>query len=194
MKTRKETKRKGQFFLIGGLLILMVFFIGLPKSDPLTYDPFNDIINAYSNIESELGRALTLSLNASSSIDTFKNFTAFVESRMTGRFIIFDALWVVSEGNASTITNVSVGNFLEAAANVTLNMTNDSGASEIKYLDVPKGGTNWTEFHTVTANFTLLIAYNDDYKEVGWQRDKANLYFMVNLTRGGNTKKENLNL
>jgi len=190
----KRKRMKGQFFLIAGLLLCIMFFMGLPKPEPLQEPTIEDIKYVYENIERDFSHALTLGLNESAAIDTMKNFTNFTYITLSARYIGFDSLWVISEGNTSTIINVSVGNFLDNEVNVTLTLTRASGTSTIKYVNATKNSANSTEFHTVTSDFNLTIAYNDESKTVEWERDKVNLYALVNLTRRENIRKEEFSL
>jgi len=181
---------KGQFFLIAGLLMCVMFFMGLPKPDPLQGPVVEDLKYIYENIETEFSYALTLGLNQSTTIDTMKNFTNFTYTSLSARLVGFDSLWVVSEGNTSTIINVSVGNFLNEEVNVTLTLTRASGTTAIEYINVTKNSTNSTEFHAVTSDFNLTIAFKAESKTVEWERDKVNIYALINLTRGESIKKE----
>ncbi len=188
---KKGKKLKGQFFLIAGILLTIMFFTGMPKPDILVQTPtVEDIKYIYENIEREMPRALTLGLNQSAQIETLRNFTAFIDNILKERHITFESLWVTSEGNTSIMINISVGNFLGSSTNVTLNMTDDSGTSVIEYLEPADGATGSVEFHSVTSDFNLTIAYNDELKTVEWERDKVNLYALVNITREENSKKE----
>jgi len=191
MTSKPRRKLKGQFFLIAGLLLALMFFAGLPTAGTLVQTPVAaDLKYAYENIEYEFARALNLGLNESDQIDTLKNFTVFMTNSLSTRSIALDTLWAVSEGNTSSMINVTVGNFLASAVNVTLNLTDAGGTHTITYMDVPKDSANWTEFHSVTSDFNLTLAFNDDSGTVEWERDKVNIYALVNMTRGETIKKE----
>jgi hypothetical protein len=187
-------RRKGQFFLIGGLLLAVIFFMGLPKPFPLVQQSVvEDLKYVYENLETEFPRALTLGLNNTAAIDMLQNFTRFIDSTLESRYIGFDSLWVVSEGNTSIMTNVSVGNFLAADVNITLNLTDAGGTSTIQYLDVTTDKTGSIEFHSVTSDFNLSLSYNSETETLIWERDKANIYALINLTREDTIKKEEFN-
>ncbi len=184
-------RMKGQIFLIAGFLLAVMFFAGLPKPDVMAQTPTTeDLEYIYENIEHELCRALTLGMNESAPVDTLKNFTSFTSDMLETRYISLNALWVVSEGNKSTIINVSVGNFLDSSVNITLNLTRNGGTQTIEYLDVSKSSEGSAEFHSVTEDYNLTIIYNDESYIAEWKRDKLNLYCLLNLTRGENIKKE----
>lgn len=190
----RPKRRKGQFFLIGGLLLAVIFFMGLPKPYPLAQQPVvEDLKYVYENLETEFPRALTLGLNSTAAIDTLQNFTRFIDSTLESRYMGFDSLWVVSRGNTSIMINVSVGNFLAANVNITLNLTDAGGTSTIQYINVTANRTNSIEFHSVTSDFNLSISYNSETETLVWERDKANIYALINLTRGDTIKKEEFN-
>jgi len=195
--SEKPRKRKGQFFLIAGLMLAILFFMGLPKPDSMVQGPVaEDLKHVYENMEREFGRALALGLNESLGVDKLQNFTRFVDGALKTRYIGFDCLWVVAEGNTSSIINLSVGNFLGNEINMTLNLTDDGGSSAIKYIGVNSDTTSFLEFGSVTSDFNMTISFNtsDEAATVVWERDKVNLYVFMNLTRSNNIKRDDFDL
>jgi hypothetical protein len=187
MKHKKPRKLlKGQFFLLGAILIVGLIFWVLPKPDVLVESHTEDITYLFKNIQNELPRALNLGINESRPIDHLKNFTLYIDSKMSEHLINFTCLWIVTEGDSAlSELNITVGNFLGYTTTIILNL---SGA--VKNLVVFPDSTNSTIFSSVQSEFNLTIKFNGEEENVRWQRDKINLYAMIELKRGENLIKK----
>ncbi len=177
---------KGQFFLAATFTLAIVFFIGLssqispanisvPRTASITY--------LMDNVKSEYPRAANLGLNESKIIETLASFTEFVKEEAKGRGVSFSAIFVLTE-NVSNNLNVTVGNFLGYATNVSLNVS-----GEAKNLYIVDAGANSTIFSSPPEAFTLGISFNTTEKNLLLEKYKANLYVILELRKGGNIVK-----
>ena len=180
-------KRKGQFFIVGAVVLCMAFFAGLPPSEPLIRASSEDITHFSENIQRELSKTMNFGLDANNTVEYMENFTEFADRAMAEHLINYTSLWLIT-GNSSSDLNVTAGNFIWLVeADITLNL---SGI--VKNLLVPYNTTNSTVFSSVPSEFNLTISYEDMEKTVEWQKDKANLYALVVLTKDRDISKNEL--
>lgn len=175
---------KGQFFILGAILIIGLFFIGLPMRTVIIKTPSEDLTYLSDNIQNEMHIALNLGLNESNAIGDLVNFTRFVDSKMFEHFVNFSCLWVVTE-NVLDDLNATVGNFLGYDTIVKLTIS-----SYTKDLSVSDNATNSFTFLNVPSEFTMNISFDSQNYTVTWQRDKINLYVFTNLMRDEDSIKE----
>ena len=102
---------KGQFFVLGAIIIITLFFAGLPPKDGLIKEKTDDIVFLFDNVNREypfaLNNALNMSDDADSSIDRLMNFTRFTDRLLSERLINYSSLWVVG-WNISSNFNITV--------------------------------------------------------------------------------------
>jgi len=177
--------RKGQFFILGAFLLCALFYMGIPKSSQLTASPTYDLIYISNNLGKEIPNALNLGLNESQPIEHLENFTRFVRRVMLAHSTNFTVLWIVTENISTNDLNITVGNFL--GSNKTLNIT--IGASSIN-ITAPDNTTNSTSFGSDPGTeFNMTILFDSQNRTVEWQRDKLNIYALIQLKRGNNIQK-----
>ena len=171
---------KGQFFLLGAFLLIMIFYVGIA----LYFSPSHQSAGAdylpavFDNIKNEYPVAFNLGMNASDPVTTLANFTAFAVN-MTGRMNAnLDVLWIVTE-NVSDNLNVTVGNFLEYPTTITLNVSGD-----VVEMRVDSGGTNSSLFTSPPSEFELRANFNTTEKNLILEKYKANLYVILEMTKG----------
>ena len=168
---------KGQFFVIGAILIASLFFAGLPLTGYIT-KPVSDDLDFFSqNIDNEFPRALNLAIDEGD-LNRLKDFSNFADSQITQKNAIFKNLWVVTEAEGSNV-NVTVGNFLDEDVNIALNISNT-----IEMMLIPSGFTDSVMFFGVPSQFTLRVTFTEADRELDFQRDKINLYSFFSLSRG----------
>ena len=114
--------RKGQFFLLGAILLAIMFFAGLSSLKPVTTPPSEDLKFFMENVKKDLPHSLNLGLQGGSGVNDLGNFTQFTDRILTDRFVNFTALWLVAEPGYNTRVRVTVGNFLDTdqVVNVTI--------------------------------------------------------------------------
>lgn len=185
---------KGQFFVLGAILIVGLFFIGLPKSDPLTYTRSGDLVYIFGNIEREFPIALNLGLNESNHIDTLKNFTWFTDRVMDEHLINFTALWLITEATntSSDDLNITIFNYLGHNIIYNLSVCNADGTPSCSLgINIPldNNSTNsWyygPGFFTDLLNITLEFESNTVNLDL-IQKDKVNFYAFISLERNEN--------
>ncbi len=178
---------KGQAFLIGAILVCVMFFLGLPKSMPIMESSSNDLHYFSLGIRRELPMALNFGLNESAPIPYLKNFTLYSENTINGYYANFSSIWVVSRNLTGTGINITVGNFLGSDTSVNLTI---SGTE--KQLSVKNNATNSTTFSSISQEFNLTIEYGSESKTLTWQRNKVNLYASFGITRENNKVSEEI--
>jgi hypothetical protein len=173
---------KGQFFILGAILICSLFFMGLPRFAPIIKQPSGDIAYLSSNLQSELPHALNLGLNESDPIDRLTNFTHFLETKLQERNINYTSMWLIIQNQSSTDLNVTGGNFLGEDVSISINVTDGSG-STVNGLILLNGSTNSTTFSSVDPEFNITITFADQEESAEMPRDKTGLYAYYRLTR-----------
>jgi hypothetical protein len=172
---------KGQFFIVGALIIVILLFIGLPIIRPLLLNPSEDMKLLADNVEKELPYALNLGLKTNTPVSSLLNFTRFVDRVLTERDVTFSSLWIISQNSTGGV-NITIGNFLPSNTTVTLGLTT---------VFVPTNSTNSTEL-SASEKFNLTISFEGRQKTVEWLRKKTNLYAYLEFQRGENIIKEEL--
>jgi len=186
----KKQRKKGQFFILGAILICSLFFIGLPRFTPLIKQPSSDLPYISSNLQSELPNALNIGLNGSAMLDTMTNFSHFLETKLRGRKINYTSLWLVMHNQSSGV-NVTGGNFLGEEITISINITDGSG-STVESLIIPKGTNNSTLFSSVENTYNITIAFSDQEESESYPRDKVSLYAFYRLTRSNDVIKNHI--
>lgn len=120
-----KTTSKGQFFIVGALLICSVMFISLPLSAPLIAQPSSDLGYISENLRAELPRALDMGLNESAPLARLANFTRFVERALAERRINYTSLLLVMKNDTGTYLNVTGLNSMGEAVDVFFNVSGE---------------------------------------------------------------------
>lgn len=174
---RKYGKRKGQFFILGAVLICALFFVGLPLYGPQIQSYRKDLSQVSNNMESEFPKALNLALR-SGSLEGLADFSRFSKSMLAGQNIRFRVLWVVAEPQGSDM-QVTVGNFMNESRTVSITI---EGIEED--FDVPENSTLSKVFSSVPDIFQITIQFPGHAKTSTWLRGKVNLYAFMESSRG----------
>ena len=169
---------KGQFFIIGAVLLAIAFFVALPHIRPFLTSPSQDMPFLSKNLKAEFPAAFNLGLNQSEPIKVMKNFSLFLNESLHDHLIDFTTLWVYSE-NSTTDVNFTLGNFLKQNITVTLSISTTSEEVLVTLND-----TNSSLFTSPGSVFNLTISFNSQEKTVEWLRDKSSLYVFFQLQRG----------
>jgi hypothetical protein len=174
---RRGGKRKGQFFILGAVLICMLFFVGLPLYGPQLQSYRKDLSFVSANLETEFPKALNLGIKEGSGTASLADFSRFSKMTLSGQGMKFQALWVVTEPQPLGV-QVTVGNFMGQSQ--ALSITVDGSAQN---LDVPDNSTE-ARFFAASDNFQMTISFPGHSKEGVWVRNKANLYAFTEIARG----------
>ncbi len=183
-KERRRTGRKGQFFILGAVLICMLFFVGLPLYGPQLQAYRKDLFFVSGNLESEFPRALNLGIKAGS-LQDFADFSRFTGSTLSGQNVKFQSLWVVTEPQPLGI-QVTVGNFM--GQNQALSITVDGNSQN---LDVPDNSTE-SRFFSSSERFEISINFPGHSKAATWVRNKVNLYAFTETARESDVVAEEI--
>ena len=172
---------KGQYFLLGAIIIITLFFTGfyLVKNESLFASSYeaNDLKYLFYNTQSEYPRAFNYGINESDITGRLRNFTEFSRSVYSGNILNFTALCIYTT-NISDNLNVTVINYLGSDTQVELNVS-----GTVKNLTVAEGGINSTLFMVVSPKFVMTVRFNSQEKQLSMVRDKYNLYSYLQLRR-----------
>lgn len=179
-------KRKAQFFVLGAILLVSLFFAGLPKSNFIAVERTEDIVYLFDNVEREFPIALNNALNTTNdiepSVDYMFNFTRFIDRLMTERLVNYTTLWVIARNSSTTDVNLTVGSFLKYNTSVFLNLSGTTNN-----LTVDHNQTNSTTVSGVSSTYNLTIQFDEESAEsVEFARDKVSMYVWVKMERDEN--------
>lgn len=174
---------KGQFFILGAVLVCSLFFIGLPRFAPIISQPSGDLAYISSNLRSELPHALNIGLNESEPVGRMENFTQFLGRSLLGRNINFTALWLIIENQSTSNLNVTGGNFLGEDVTVMVNVTDGSGSTVLP-LVVLNGTINSTTIPSIDPAYNITVSFFDQEESAAYPREKVSLYAFYRIRRG----------
>ena len=171
---------KGQFFIIGAIIICTLFFIALPFSGPaVNQSSMEDIEHISGNLNTEFVRAFNLGLAEDRPVSALREFTAFTRSVMTDKFASFHSFWVISEPTGTGI-NITVGNFMGGPVDVILDISGDT-----RNLNIPDSDNASEIYDPLPQDFTLNVTFAQNRAVLGWARDKNNIYVYYRTVRDG---------
>ena len=180
-KTGIRRSAKGQYFILGSIIIITLFFTGfyLVRNETIfTYSyKADDLKYLFYNMQSEYPRAFNYEINESDIAGELRNFTEFSRSTYSGNIINFTALWIYTT-NVSDSLNVTVVNYLGYGTEVEINVS-----GTVKNLTVAEEGLNSTLFMAVSPKFVITVKFNSQERQLLMVRDKYNLYSYLQLQR-----------
>jgi len=182
MKIKNKTGKtknmfKGQFFILGAVLMIIMFSIGIPFIKPSLSMPAEDLPYLSDNVRLEFPAAFNLGLNESNELSAMSGFSNFLNETLHDRFVEFSALWLYTK-NQTRDVNMTIGNYLNQNTTVTLTIS-----STEKEVFVQNRGSNTTLFTNPGSIFNLTIEFNSRSKTAELLRDKNNLYVFYELKR-----------
>ncbi len=183
---------RGQFFILGAILLIILFFIGLPITKPVLNSPSEDLPYISRNVQSEFPRALNLGLNHSSEHHSMGDFTLFFNRTLADHSVRFKALWIYTK-NHTTGVNLTIGNYLGSGTTVSLSASSvesELPTSATERVFVHHNGTNTTLLLGTGSPFNLTISFNSVSSTVELLRDKVNLYMFFEINRGEDLVRE----
>ena len=179
---------RGQFFILGAILICSLLFIGLPPSQPFIAEPSQDLEYVLQNLENEFPHSLNLGLDYGNPGQTMENFTSWVRI-VTRNFLINSSyFWLFAEGDPSTgNVTVSVGNYMGTGINVDVDLDGDQ-----RNVFVQDGASDSIVFPSVSQTYSLSVSFGGESRSFGWRRDKANLFVFMELERGDSVARSEI--
>ena len=179
---------KGQYFLLGAILLCSLFFIGLPPGQQIFDAPSQDLDYVLENLEKEIPHALNLGLDDGNPRIVMENFTSWTRD-LTKEFLIdLSSFWLFAEGDPSTgNVTVSIGNYLGSDVTITLDLDGDQ-----RNLIVQDDDSTSTTFASVAPTYQLSFQFGSEYRKFDWNRDKVNLFALIELERSGNIARKDI--
>ncbi|UCD07907.1 MAG: hypothetical protein JSW41_03000 [Candidatus Aenigmatarchaeota archaeon] len=179
---------KAQFFILGAILLCSLFFIGLPPGQPLVQSPLQDMDYILQNLEREFPHALNLGLEDENPRQTMEDFTSWVRGLTQNFLLNFSSFWVFAEGDPLTgNVVVSLGNYMGSDMNVNLDLDGDQ-----RNVFVQDGDSQSTTFSSVGSSYDLSVQFGNEARSFTWQRDKVNLFALIELVRGENIARSDV--
>lgn len=172
---------KGQFFLVGALLMILLFYVGISVylSPPYSVtSPGEGMHELFENIRGEYPRVANFGLNESCPAGRLSNFTLWVGDIAASRGFGFSAMWILTE-NASDDLNVTAGNFMGYATNLTLNVSGD-----VDVIELQDGDTDSLVFSSPPSEFEFRVSFNTTEKNLLLEKYKANMYLILEMSKG----------
>jgi hypothetical protein len=175
---------KGQFFMLGAILLCGLFFVALPAGTTLTGSHTLDMTRLADNLEGEIPHALNLAMLEDGNPSKLGDFMGFSRDKTGERYISLEGLWVVAvpDGASPGDIDVHAGNWLGRP--VTVSITAGGPGQEIALDD---GESDSRSFSGVGDDFTLEVSFEGRAWSGQVARDKTNLYSYIRLSRGENS-------
>jgi len=177
---------KGQFFIIGALIICVLIFFGLPLGIDLVTTGSDDLSGIAGNLETEFPHALNTGINRTAPVATLHNFSLASKDYCLARMADFRTLWVVFEYDNGDF-NVTAGNFFGESKTVTVNISGD-----VRDITVPQGSENSTLFSTAGSRFSTGVSLDGDTTEFVLVANKTSFFCTLSLGRGGDIVKKQI--
>ncbi|MBN2102352.1 MAG: hypothetical protein JW716_05780 [Candidatus Aenigmarchaeota archaeon] len=181
IEVRSFGQVKGQYFLLGAIIIITLFFTGfyLVKNESIFSSSYkaDDLKYLFYNMQSEYPRVFNYGINESDITVELRNFTEFSRSIYSSNILNFTTLLIYTT-NISDNLNVTIVNYLGYDTEVELNIS-----GTLKNLTVTDEGLNSTIFSAVNPKFVMTVKFNSQEKQLSMVRDKYNLYTYLQLRR-----------
>jgi hypothetical protein len=175
----KIKRMKGQFFLVGALVVCMLLYAGLAPLSVVQSEPAHDVSALSNNMQAEMPRALNIGINSSDPAGTLISFCNFSRSAAANRDIEMEGVFLVFEAFPTGIV-ASAGN--AAAEDITVGV---SVSGTYRELTVPAGAINVTTFPAAGETFDVYMYHSGETSYVTIPSNKTSLIATVILSRGG---------
>jgi hypothetical protein len=176
---------KGQYFLIGAVILSSLFFLALPLSTQVSRSESGDFSYISDNLKSEFPHAVNLGIKSGNPPQTLSAFTGVVRDSLKERFVDSGFLWIVSIGQGTSEITVYTGNFLGSTEEITLTVGSDQ-----RTFTLSDSSYSSQIFDPVSSpNFDISLSFQGEQKTFTWKRDKANLYVFSLIQRNQDIAK-----
>jgi len=167
---------KGQFFILGAILLSVMFFIGLPSAVKLVTPDVSDMEYLSENIEREI--PVIINMEPSAGTSHLEDFSLFLRSKMAERNINLSIFWVYSEPSGTDMV-LTTGNYMGTEESVILTLN-----SEERSFTLSDSSTNQETFGGTGSSPTLEVGFSAAKKTLNIKRDKHNMFCYLSLSRG----------
>lgn len=170
---------KGQFFLIGAVIVCMMLYAASAPLVNVQGGPDQDISALSENMEKEMPRALNIGINASDPAGTLISFANFSRSAAVSRGMDLSVVFVIFESTGSG-TVATAGN--AAAGQAIIGIDVDGTYAE---LSVPAGSVNSTQFPAAGDTFDFSVTAGGLTTDATMPGGKTGLFAISTISRGG---------
>jgi hypothetical protein len=173
--------RKGQFFIMGALLLCVLFFAGLPSQTQFSRSDTMDITTLLDNLESEITVALNLAMLEDGNPSKLGDFSDFLRDKTQERYMDMETLWVVTSPDPNSPGDIDIyaGNWLGESATLYLTI----GTNNLN-MNLNDQETNYASLSGISDQFDIQISFGERAWSSTLPRDKTNLYSFMSLSRG----------
>lgn len=181
-------RMKAQFFILGAILLCSLFFIGLPSRQAFTSAPSDDMEYVMQNLEDEFPAALNLGMESGNPGAVMEDFSSWSRDVARGLLMDMAAFWLFAEVDPSSgNVTVSAGNYMGTALNLAVELDGDE-----RNLYLQDGESSSTTFSMVSPEYSLDIRFGNVSRTLTWNRDRVNLFTLIELERGGNLARSEI--
>jgi hypothetical protein len=177
---------KGQFFLVGAIVVCMLLYAGLAPFSAVQGKPAQDIKMLSDNMEAEMPHALNIGINASDPAGTLISFCNFSRATATLRGLDMQAAFVVFESSPSGIA-ATAGNAAGEDATIGVEVSGD-----YRELTVPAGSTSSTVFPAGGESFDVSVSAGGETSYATIPSNKTSLVATVILSRGDTVARKEI--
>jgi len=177
----KGRRLKGQFFLLSAFFLLLMFYLGVSAFLAPSFarpDMRSEVSELFENLEGEFPRVANAGLNASNAAADLADFSAIAVNATGARGAELRILWIFAVNSGDDV-NVTIGNFIGGALNVTLNLSGDSRTLEVGGNEIAS-----SLFASPPSEFSLRANFNTTEKNLLLEKYKASLYTYMALRKG----------
>jgi hypothetical protein len=171
---------KGQFFIIGGLFICVLLFLGMGPQVGITRTGTDDMDRLGRNLEKEMPHALNIGINGSDPVGVLCNFTGFSLSVAQGRRMNATSYWLVFRPVGGEV-NVTAANFMGSPLGFVINV---SGVAKGLYAD--HSSVNSTTFSVSGYTYDAEVTVDGESAAFTLLTNKTSIYGIMTLERAGN--------
>jgi hypothetical protein len=169
---------KGQFFLVGALVVCMLLYAGLVPFSWVQDDVSQDVRALSGNMEEEMPRALNIGVNTSDPSGTLIAFCNFSRENAALRGLDMEAVFVVFEASPSGIM-ATAGNAAGEDATVGIDVL-----GTYRELSVPAGMINSTAFAAGGQTFDVSVSVGGETSYATIPSNKTSLLATLTISRG----------
>ncbi len=174
---------KGQFFILGAMLLCTLFFLGLPQIAVHSAPRDTGLSPLADNLEREIPHALNLALAEDQDTQKLGEFLDFARNNSAERYSDMEALWVVilpDPGNPGYVS-LEAGNWL--GRRVSLYLSVDGDGQEIELDDTETASLSFTG---LPEAFDMTVSFGGREWSGQASLGKAGIYCYLSLGRGEN--------
>ncbi len=177
---------KGQFFIIGALMVCTILYFGMGPNMDISGTGSDDMNMIARTLQKEMPHALNIGIKGSAPIQTLRNFTLFSVSSLGKGRIGLTCHWLVFREAGSQV-NVSAGNFMGSPKVFYVNV---SGTEKAIYAG--DGMVNSSLFPVSGKKYDASVTVDGEKDAFTLLTNKTSIYSELTLSRSGNVVRKEI--